>query len=117
MFLNDWTIKIDLLDEIEMPEQNCFGFNHYYSTNKACNISIKKMHNTDKDLLEKPCHELVIIHELLHCKPLLTHWAKNEHSASACYLEQAEHTMLEQMAKSLLMAKYNINFEWFKNFE
>lgn len=116
LFLNDWTIKLALLEPHEMPEQDCDGYNHRFNTLKACKISIAKKSKDDLDCIQKHCEEFVLIHELLHCKPWITHYADNKGTIDGCFLEQHEHTMLEEMAKSLIMAKYSLSFEWFKNF-
>lgn len=99
-----------------MPETNCDGYNERFNTSKACTISVAKKSKDDNECLIKHCEEYVIIHELLHCKPWLSHYAENKGSPTACYLDQVEHTLLDEMAKSLLMSKYNLTLDWFKNF-
>lgn len=117
LFLDDWNIKLELTAQEDMPDSEAMGCNQHFPISKACKIYIKIPHKTDEGVLEKPCHELFLIHELLHCKPTLFHFAENKSEISACYLEGMEHMMLEQMAKSLLMARYNLDFDWFKNFK
>lgn len=114
LFLDDWIIKAAVVDHDEMPDTDCDGYNKYFSTNKACRIWISKIMKVESQCIIRHCEELSLVHELLHCKPWLTHYAENEGNAIACYLEQCEHTMLEQMAKSLIMAKYDVDFGWFK---
>lgn len=116
LFLEDWIIKLEVVEAHEMPEQDCVGYNHRFNTAKTCKISITKQSKNDVDCLEKHCEELTMVHELLHCKPWLTHYVESKGDATACYLEQTEHTMLDQMAKSLIMSKYGLPFGWFQNF-
>lgn len=54
------------------------------------------------------------MHELLHLKYNLVD-ASNP-SYEEVSLMQTEHMLLEQMAKSLIMAKYNLSYSYFKNF-
>lgn len=116
LFLDDWIVRLAILDQHEMPESDCDGYNHRFNTTKACKISIARKAKDDAACLVKHCEELVLVHELLHCKPWLTHYAENQGAMAGCFVEQHEHTMLDQMAKSLIMAKYNVTFDWFKNF-
>lgn len=116
LFLDDYIIKIALLEPHEMPEINCDGYNQRFNTLKSCKISISRKLKDDEQCIIRHCEEYVLVHELLHCKPWLSHYTENNGSAEACYIEQMEHTMLDEMAKSLIMAKYNLTLDWFKNF-
>lgn len=60
----------------------------------------------------KICQELTLVHELLHIKYSLLTFPTNYEGQIA---EYEEHKNLEQMAKSLLMVKYDISYDWFRN--
>ena len=63
--------------------------------------------------MAKVCHEQTLVLELLHCKYNIIE-RSNEYESK--FLDDHQHMLLEQMAKSLIMAKYNIGLEWFINF-
>jgi len=74
---------------------------------------LKKLNDDDKNCIAKVCNEKTLVHELLHCKynNLSSHRTyEREH------LDIYEHQNLEQMAKTLMMVKYGIGFEWFRGF-
>jgi hypothetical protein len=59
----------------------------------------------------KFCAEATLVHELLHCKYGLM---KHEFDKYANrYMDVCEHALLEQMAKTLIMVKYELPFEFF----
>lgn len=116
LFLGDWTIKAELCAPHEMPEEDCDGCNHRFNTVKACKISICRKSKDDESCVLRHCEEAALVHELLHCKPWLTHYAENKGTIEGCFVEQHEHVMLDEIAKSLILAKYNLPLSWFKNF-
>lgn len=54
------------------------------------------------------------MHELLHCKYNILEVENDKYES--VYLDVQQHVLLEQMAKSLIMTKYNLDFNWFRNF-
>lgn len=113
LFLQDWTIKLKLADPEDMDLDNVCGENVYQMVGKCCVIKILKPEYYG-DRIVKYCAELILIHELLHC---LYNWVERDYnSIEVVYYDTLEHARLEQMAKSLLMTKYNLKFDWFKNF-
>lgn len=114
LFLQDWTIKLLLVSPEEMNLKEVCGENIYVVESKCCVIKILKPEYYG-DRITKYCAEQILIHELLHCK---YNWCeRNYDSIEVVYYDTLEHALLEQMAKSLLMAKYNLEFDWFRNFE
>ncbi len=109
LFLNDWIIKIQLV-----PLTDLIGQNTYELSNKASLISIDPYCNKGDMGMTKDPHELILVHELLHLKFTLTDGVNK--TTEGLFLSFHEHSLIEQMAKSLIMAKYNIGFNWFKNF-
>lgn len=112
LFLQDWIIKLCLTSPEEMNLRDVCGENTSQIENKCCFIKILKPEYYG-DRMTKYCAEQILIHELLHC---LYNWLENNTSLEAVYYDTLEHARLEQMAKSLLMVKYNLKFDWFKNF-
>jgi hypothetical protein len=113
LFLDDWIIQLEIaeVNSLEVDGSRCVGTNEYNHMQKMSCIQIEKI---DKNLKtsNKICHEQTLVHELLHCKYGFIYTESYEGK----YLEATEHQLLESMAKSFIMAKYNLTFEWFKNF-
>lgn len=114
LFLQDWIIKINLVEPDEMVMKDVCGENVFQIETKCCVVKILKPEFYG-DRIVKYCAEEILIHELLHCK---YNWVERDYnSIEVVYFDTLEHSLLEQMAKSLLMAKYNLSLDWFKNFE
>lgn len=115
LFLDDWIIKAELFDLNDMPDGKNLGFCTHYDDTKAAFISIAKLSPEEaSNELIKPCHERVLVHELMHCKRLS--FATDSESIQDAEFRVSEHAHIEQMAKSLLMAKCGVGLDWFKNF-
>ena len=113
LFLSDWIIKIKLCTPEEFTLEDVVGENEYQIDGKNCVIRILKPEFYG-DRMIKYCAEQILIHELLHCKYC---WlSPPAGKIESVYFDTLEHAQLEQMAKSLFMAKYNLPFSWFKNF-
>lgn len=111
LFLNDWIIKLNInVPRVNMGEKA--GINNFSFVNKSACISIAALDDDVKSRIAKACHEQTLIHELLHCKYNIL---ENDGSYEGKFLDGTQHQLLEQMAKSLLMAKYGL--KWFRNFE
>lgn len=109
LYLNDWVIKVLLVDE--MPDDlDSLGLNKNVYCHKTALIRILKGKHTDEFI--KPCAEKVLIHELLHCKFEVE--IERPTIEELHYMEH-QHQDIEFMARSLLMAKYNLNKDWFDN--
>lgn len=113
LFLSDWTLKVKLTSPEEMKfEDNC-GENEFQMVNRCGVIRILRKEFYG-DRIIKYCAEKTLIHELLHCK---YNWVERAYdSIEVAYYDTLEHSLIEQMAKSLLMAKYDLPFSWFNNF-
>lgn len=115
LFLQDWAIKAilveaPLLDDSgnELAGQNAFNIE------SSCSLIRVVIPNDDiRSRICKYCAELTLVHELLHCK---YNWTAAPSTFEGVYCDTKEHQLLEQMAKSLIMVKYNLPFDWFKNF-
>lgn len=117
LFLQDWTIKGILVDPPLVDEDSgdeLCGLNSFQVVNKCSAIHIVRPTDDIKSRIVKYCAEENLVHELLHCK---YNWTQKEaNSIEYAYYDTLEHSLIEQMAKSLIMAKYNLQFEWFQNF-
>lgn len=113
LFLTDWIIKARICEPCDFQNEDCMGENSFDMVNKCCVIRIldKKYYG---DRIMKYCAEKVLVHELLHCK---YNWLANDGSYEGKYVDVTEHGLLEQMAKSLIMAKYDVNLDYFNDTE
>lgn len=109
LFLTDWVIKANICAPEDFIGSNLMGENEFDMTNKSCMIRIlNPKYYGDRIMIY--CAEKVLVHELLHCK---YNWIANESSYEGKYVEVMEHGLLEQMAKSLIMAKYDLSLDYF----
>ena len=117
LFLQDWIIRGILVDP-PFVDEDCGGelcaHNEFQIVNRCSLIRIVKPNEDIKSRIVKYCAELSLVHELLHCKYNWT--AKSSESIEYAYFDTLEHGLIEQMAKSLIMVKYDLPFEWFQNF-
>lgn len=108
--LNDWLIKTKLVDDaIKDGNDTCDGINNVTHPTKTAIITIS--HCKDVDLVFKHCEELVLIHELLHCTIMAVE--SMDRSIESCIYEAVMHQPIDTIARALLMAEYNLTFEWF----
>lgn len=110
LFLTDWIIKAYVIEQDEMKLENACGENDFQIVNKCSVIHIINKECYGKRVM-KYCAERILVHELLHCK---YNWVYNSASYEGKYTDECEHALLEQMAKSLIMTKYGLNFDYFK---
>lgn len=113
LFLTDWIIKARISEPCDFIKEECCGENEFDMVNKCCVIRILDPKYYGNRIM-KYCSEKVLVHELLHCK---YNWLANEGSYEGKYVDVMEHGLLEQMAKSLVMTKYNLNLDYFENGE
>lgn len=115
LFLDGWLILAHTADEITDQygnrQEDIEGFNTfvYESSQASIQILTKNAHDGSK-MLFKYCAEKILVHELLHCKYA---WMDNQNSYEGVYVCSKEHQLLEEMAKSLIMAKYGVDYSYF----
>lgn len=115
LFLTDWTIRAVVVGECsDVNGKNCIATNTHNHDCKESFIEIERLTSMHLNHHVKLSHEHSLVHELLHCK--WPDFRYNEDEADACVLNLHHHSLLEQISKSLIMAKYNLTFDWFKNF-
>lgn len=115
LFLDNWLILAHTTDEIidseGVKQEDTEGLNTYVFESSQASIQILTKAQHDKEnMLFKYCAEKILVHELLHCKYA---WLDNGTSYEGVYLCMKEHQLLEEMAKSLIMAKYNLEHNYF----
>ena len=111
LYLNDWIIKVKLVEPTEI--QNKAGYIDFCMEKQSAVIYIAKLNEDLKNRITKIYNEVTLVHELLHLK---MNYVENEDSYEGKMLEIHEHQLLDQLSKGLIMAKYNLEQNWFKNF-
>lgn len=108
LLLTNWVIKAKIVEPNEIPSSagNCIADWH----NSAGMIRIAE-YNHDNNYIIKQPQELVLVHELLHCVFMQV---SNDDILESVFYEEKQHQTLERIAKSLIMAKYNLTYDWFK---
>lgn len=109
LFLNDWIIKARVVSPDEFIEEGVCGENEFDMVNKCCVIRIMSKKDYGDRVL-KYCAEKILVHEMLHCK---YNWLSPPDTMEGKYMDTLDHSLLEQMAKSLIMAKYGLSFDYF----
>lgn len=107
LFLNDWIIKGYLVHGEEIPELG--GESNVQWVNCCGTINIRTAEEMSAGVQKQP-HELILVHELLHFKYM---GFEGVSTIEGIFYEEKQHQLLEQMAKSLIMAKYDIGFDYF----
>ena len=111
LFLDDWIIKVEFMEDTRAVDY--LSDNDIDYKGKSAVIILKRFDEKDEDRIRKPCHEGLLVYELLHCK-------YDHVFTERIYEDKTLHILAEQtlgqMAKTLMMVKYGIGFEWFRNF-
>lgn len=106
--LSDWEIAVKLASKEEMAHPNYAGQCSSDHILKSAVILIRNdAKETAKDSYFKQYQEQVLIHELLHCKLLLFEDKCYEEAVCETY----HHGFIEDMAKAIFYAKYNMSKE------
>lgn len=113
LFLSDWNIQVGFANEILLDDADCCGLSEVQWENSCGVITILSEESVERiDPIEKCPHEKTIIHELLHFTfPM---FEKSNQPIEQTYYTLIQHQTLERMAKSLYMAKYNLDCSWFR---
>lgn len=88
------------------------GYNTFIFESSQANIQLLSDETyKENNTLFKHCMEKDLVHELLHCK---YDWMGCQGGTyEGVYLDATEHQKLEEMAKSLIMAKYGVGYDYF----
>ncbi len=114
--MNDWILSASVKSVDEMDCKDDQGENLMIHSRKVAEIRILKKTDMPDDSVAKRflrhCDEQILVHELLHC---LYDWMDpgNNPSYEAVYTDEIEHQKLDQMAKTLIMVKYDLPLSYF----
>ena len=114
LFLTDWIIHVRIVDELVDDEgEECMGHIDFQMVNKCADIQLRrKPEGDERDYAKKEYQELALVHELCHLK---RGWLDAPDGHEGLYYNTLEHQAVEEMAKTLIMVKYELDFDWFKN--
>ena len=113
--LQDWIIK-GVLSDMKDDDETAGRCIHIPTEKVALikinsNMSFIELH--EHRIMKSPM-ELTLVHELLHAR--ISVLENKEGTYEAKLAEAFEHTLIEDMAKALIMTKYNIGLDYFRNF-
>lgn len=109
LFLRDWHIKAFFADGEQIP--GLAGQSDVSWQNSTGFIDIRKEGQFPEGAIEKQPQELTLVHELLHFK--FMNMEKQNATIESVYWCEMQHQLIEQLAKALIMAKYNLDYDWF----
>lgn len=96
-----------------MLEKEFAGINSMNFVSKEAVIKISKFPKEErKTFIAKVYDEHTLVHELLHCK---YNFLECSGSYESTYVDTLDPQQLEELAKTLIMVKYNLPFNWFNN--
>lgn len=113
LFLNDWVIKLSINkapEDLDLEDVSGEVIMSFGVMSAHIKILDPKYYG---DRIVKYCAEEILVHELLHLK--YNFISSSSGSFESTYYDVIEHQKLDQMAKSLIMVKYNLDFDWFNN--
>ena len=111
LFLNDWIITAEVASLREIGLDDRCGENELDVEGKVSHIRILSADDFPDDYRLKICQEKILVHELLHCKLNLL---SPDDSFESRFYDMFDHQRLEELAKTLIMVKYNLHFNWFR---
>lgn len=109
LLLSNWIIGFALVSSRELSNIEFAGESNVQWVNRCGTVSILRKEDIPQDMLMKQPMEMTLIHELLHFKFM----GFDNTSLEGCYWNEKQHQLLEDMAKALYMAKYNLKTDWF----
>ena len=109
--LNDWTISLRFVYPHELNDINFAAESEVQWVNKCALISVRKPECIPNDVMQPQPQELTLIHELLHCKFFSVEQAHP--TIEGVFWDTMQHALLEDMAKALYCAKYNLSRSFF----
>jgi len=116
LFLDNWFITFIMTDEslkelAPNGERILSGVCEYEFNNKEAKITICNNQEYDEENIIRNISELTIVHELLHLKNEYITDLENEDDKN--FHKYIAHQGLEEMAKTLIMTKYNLDYNYF----
>jgi hypothetical protein len=115
LFLDHWIIKATLVpSEMKSDDGKILEGRNFLTPQSGCAYIEVCQDDKEDGAVEKHCEELTLVHELLHCK--YAYFEDTEPTLESAWYETMEHKKLHEMARTLLMVKYDVGLDWFKNF-
>lgn len=112
--LFDWIININLLYDEIVTAPNWGSSTNWRAMHIAEIYIPMPQAGQINPFPQKYCQELILVHELLHIR--IPKSRVNVNSNEGNYYQAEQHATLESIAKALIMAKYDVNIDWFYNF-
>ena len=114
LFLTDWIIHVHFVDDLQDEDGNeLMGHIDFQMVNRCADIQLRrKPEGDERCYVKKEYQELALVHELCHLK---RGWLDAPYGHEGLYYNTIEHQAVEEMAKTLIMVKYGLDFSWFKN--
>lgn len=109
LMLDHWSIVVRLVPPSEIS--GCQGMSDQVSYQENALVRIADTVDFECSYVCKICQEQTLVHELLHLKYSYLEPSDDREGQELYY---NEHKLIEQMSKSLLMARYGISLDWFK---
>jgi len=110
LYLDSWIICAGKHDKEDYPDEN--GHIEFDVSSQTAKLTLLDPWVDDR--IEKHYQEEVLVHELLHLK---IGFLKPPENMEGTFFDVMQHRLVYQMAHSLIMAKYNLTPEWFRNDE
>ena len=107
--LENWVISATCVKQKKL-DPGSEGENLLSFDNRESIIRLMRYEDYSKKSKFRVCQEKVLVHELLHCIycPIMP-----DKTYEAKFLSIMSHQQLEQMAKTLIMVKYNLSLSYF----
>ena len=90
-----------------------FSFSDFLFNNKEARITISNTNKADDRAIVRNISELSVIHELLHLRYEYIVEAQIDGKEILSFHKYIAHQSLEIMAKTLLMTRYNLDYNYF----
>lgn len=116
LFLDNWFIRFEMVDEpINLDGDILYGVCEFNYLNKEAVIRIfnGRFDADDSRIVCKECAELTVIHELLHLREEYISEIDIGCSDTRTFHEYMFHQGIETMAKTLLMTRYSLGYDYF----
>lgn len=114
LMLDSWIINLQLIDESQTDGTICGNCDYTFECKSALIRIVHANDETVRSKIIRECEEQTLVHELLHLKyNLFTEETSHEYMER--YFDFHEHQKLDELANTLIMVKYNLPYEWFKN--
>lgn len=111
LHLEHWVIHLAIIPYFESPLDSTYMGKCISDHVNNCGMIYLASHETlSENCIMTLCDEKVLVHELLHLRyPSIV----DSTNYASAYMDIEEHRKIEELAKSLIMVKYDLPFSWF----